>query len=106
MRKVFGRNSDLEWWTDIVKGTFSDGQWMEIFGMTKATFKILCDDLRPSFPDQARNDVCETLCHQPFAGQEGFISFFNAKIYKGQLLKKNIFFFNFHQVIFSSSSTN
>ena len=56
--------------------------------MTKATFKILCDDLRPSFPDQARNDVYETLCHQPFACQEGFISFFNAQIYKGQLLKK------------------
>ena len=49
------------------------------FRMTKATFKILCDDLRPSFPDQARNDVYETLCHQPFACQEGFISFFNAQ---------------------------
>ena len=63
--------------------------------MTKATFKILCDDLRPSFPDQARNDVYETLCHQPFACQEGsIISFFNAQIYKGQLLKK-IFFLIF-----------
>ena len=75
--------------------------------MTKSTFKILCDDLRPSFPDQARNDVYETLCHQPFACQEGFISFFNAQIYKGQLLKKlKKKKFNFHQVIFSSSSTN
>ena len=43
--------------------------------MTKATFEILCDDLRPSFPDQARNDAYDLLCHQPFACQEGFISF-------------------------------
>ena len=35
-----------------MKGTFSDDQWMENFRMTKATVKILCDDLRPSFPDQ------------------------------------------------------
>ena len=28
--------------------------------MTKATFEILCDDLRPSFPDQARS-VLEPL---------------------------------------------
>ena len=75
-KSIWEKQRSREWWTDIVKGTFSDGQWMEIFGMTKATFKILCDDLRPSFPDQARNDACETLCHQPFAGQEGFISFF------------------------------
>ena len=32
-----------------MKGTFSDDQWMENFRMTKATFEILCDDLRPSF---------------------------------------------------------
>ena len=38
-----------------MKGTFSDDQWMENFRMTKATFEILCDDLRPSFPDQARS---------------------------------------------------
>ena len=38
-----------------MKGTFSDNQWMENFRMTKATVKILCDDLRPSFPDQARS---------------------------------------------------
>ena len=38
-----------------MKGTFSDDQWMEKFRMTKATFEILCDDLRPSFPDQARS---------------------------------------------------
>ena len=38
-----------------MKGTFSDDQWMENFRMTKATFEILCDDLCPSFPDQARS---------------------------------------------------
>ena len=38
-----------------MKGTFSDDQWIENFRMTKATFEILCDDLRPSFPDQARS---------------------------------------------------
>ena len=38
-----------------MKGTFSNDQWMENFRMTKATFEILCDDLRPSFPDQARS---------------------------------------------------
>ena len=38
-----------------MKGTFSGDQWMENFRMTKATFGILCDDLRPSFPDQARS---------------------------------------------------
>ena len=38
-----------------MKGTFSGDQWMEIFRMTKATFEISCDDLRPSFPDQARS---------------------------------------------------
>ena len=37
-----------------MKGTFNDDQWVEIFRMTKATFEILCDNLRPSFPDQAR----------------------------------------------------
>ena len=41
-----------------------------------------------------RNYVYETLCPHPFACQEGFISFHNAQIYKGQLLKKsNNFFF-------------
>ena len=38
-----------------MKGTFSNDQWMENFRMTKATFEILCDDLHPSFPDQARS---------------------------------------------------
>ena len=33
---------------------------MENFRMTKATFEILCDDLHPSFPDQARS-VLEPL---------------------------------------------
>ena len=37
-----------------MKETFSDDQWMENFRMTKATFEILCDDLRPSFSDHAR----------------------------------------------------
>ena len=37
-----------------MKGTLSDDQWMENFRMTKANFEILCDDLRPSFPDHAR----------------------------------------------------
>ena len=35
--------------------TFSDDQWMENFRMTKATFEILCDNLRSSFPDLARS---------------------------------------------------
>ena len=38
-----------------MKGTFSDDLWMVNFRMTKATFEIVCDDLRPSFPDQARS---------------------------------------------------
>ena len=38
-----------------MKGTFRDDQWMENFRITKATFEILCDDLCPSFPDQARS---------------------------------------------------
>ena len=38
-----------------MKGTFSADQWMENFRMTKATFEILCDDLRSSFPDLARS---------------------------------------------------
>ena len=38
-----------------MKGTFGDDKWMENFRLTKATFQILCDDLRPSFPDQARS---------------------------------------------------
>ena len=38
-----------------MKGTFSDDQLMENFRMTKATFEILCDDLHPSFLDQARS---------------------------------------------------
>ena len=33
----------------MVKGTYSDDQWMENFRMTKAIFKILCDDLRLVF---------------------------------------------------------
>ena len=32
----------------------------KIFKMTKATFELLCDDLRPSFPDMARS-VRESL---------------------------------------------
>ena len=43
-----------------MKGTFSDDQWMENFRMTKATSEILCGDLRPSFPDQARS-VCTAM---------------------------------------------
>ena len=38
-----------------MKGTFSDDQWMENFRMTNAAFEILCDYLRPNFPDQARS---------------------------------------------------
>ena len=54
--KNIGENQrSRELWTDIVKGTFSGDQWMENFRMTKVTFEILCDDLHPSFPDQARS---------------------------------------------------
>ena len=52
---IWENQRSREWWTDIVKGTFSDNQWMENFRITKATYEILCDDLRPSFPDQARS---------------------------------------------------
>ena len=38
-----------------MKGTLYDDQWVENFRMTKTTFEILCNDLRPSFPDQARS---------------------------------------------------
>ena len=38
-----------------MKGTLCDDQWVENFRMTKTTFEILCNDLRPSFPDQARS---------------------------------------------------
>ena len=54
-KTIWEKQRSREWWTDIVKGTFSDDQWMENFRMTKATFEILCDDLRPSFPDLARS---------------------------------------------------
>ena len=54
-KTIWEKQRSREWWTDIVKGTFSDDQWMENFRLTKATFEILCDDLRPSFPDLARS---------------------------------------------------
>ena len=54
-KTIWEKQRSQEWWTDIVKGTFSDDQWMENVRMTKATFEILCDDLFPSFPDQARS---------------------------------------------------
>ena len=54
-KTISEKQRSREWWTDIVKGTFGDDQWMEHFRMTKATFEIMCDDLRPSFPDQARS---------------------------------------------------
>ena len=54
-KTIWEKQQSREWWPDIVKGTLSDDQWMENFRMTKATFEILCDDLRPSFPDQARS---------------------------------------------------
>ena len=58
-------------------------------------------------PMKTRNDVYETLCPQPFACQEGFISFQCPNLKKGNNLKNKItFFFNFYQVIYSSSSTN
>ena len=46
-----------------MKGTFSDDQWMENFRMTKATFEILCDNLRPSFPDQGATSTGSQSCH-------------------------------------------
>ena len=54
-KTIWEKARSREWWTDIVKGAFSDDQWMANFRMTKATFEILCDDLHPSFPDQARS---------------------------------------------------
>ena len=44
---------------------------------------------------KTRNDVYETLCHDPLLVKKGSLVF-NAQIYKGQLLKKqNNFFFKF-----------
>ena len=54
-KTIWEKQRSREWWPDIVKGTFSDDQWMENFRMTKATFEILCGYLCPSFPDQARS---------------------------------------------------
>ena len=54
-KTIWEKQRSREWWTDIVKGTFSDDQWMEYFRMTKVTFEILCEYLCPSFPDQARS---------------------------------------------------
>ena len=39
-KTIWEKQRSREWWTDIVKGTFSDDQWMENFRMTKATFEI------------------------------------------------------------------
>ena len=54
-KTIWGKQRSRKWWTDIVKGTFSDDQWMVNFRMTKATFEISCNDLRPSFPGQSRS---------------------------------------------------
>ena len=54
-KTIWEKQRSRKWWTDIVKGTLCDDQWVENFRMTKATFEILRDDLRPSFPDQARS---------------------------------------------------
>ena len=34
-KTIWEKQRSREWWADIVKGTFSDDQWMENFRMTK-----------------------------------------------------------------------
>ena len=36
-KTIWEKQRSQQWWTDIVKGTFSDDKWMENFRMTKAT---------------------------------------------------------------------
>ena len=49
------------WWERVVLGTFTDRDWIENFRVSKKTFYMLCDKLKPSIQRsnaQLRKSIC------------------------------------------------
>ena len=46
-RSIWCRPRSQHWWQAVLNGEFGDEWWKENLRMTKSTFDILCNELRP-----------------------------------------------------------
>ena len=50
--RIWSKDWSLEWWRGIEAGLYDDGWWIENLRMTKRTFAVICNELRPHLSQQ------------------------------------------------------
>lgn len=51
-QRIWMKQRNKEWWNDVVGGVYGDSWWVENLRMSRETFVILCDELRPHLERQ------------------------------------------------------
>ena len=46
-KRFWTRNRSSHWWEHVVQEEFGEEEWIRNFRMSKTTFLMLCDELRP-----------------------------------------------------------
>ena len=46
--RIWRKPRSLEWWRGVQAGLYGEGWWRENLRLTKDTFDILCNELRPN----------------------------------------------------------
>ena len=50
--RIWCKPRSTEWWTGVITGLYGDEWWRENLRMTRDTFEILCNELRPHIERQ------------------------------------------------------
>ena len=50
--RIWRKPRSLEWWRGVQAGLYGEGWWRENLRLTKDTFDILCNELRPNLERQ------------------------------------------------------